>query len=205
LRILDELALSGERVHRIGGADLCRLLGLSSGVLADLKRRGIAVHLGHDSYDLERTVRAYVEHLRGVASGRGGEEHVASLTAERARLAREQADGQALKNAVLRGELIRAEDAERAWSDFLRQLRGRLLAVPSRLRAAGDLSATEAEVVDRALRVALAELGQAEEYDAAQARGEVAGLGTNQHRDEGVVVSNTLGLRRDEIYEALDG
>ncbi len=42
----------------------------------------------------------------------------------------------------------------------------------------------------------------ADEYDAAQARGEVAGLGANQHRDEGVVVSNTLGLRRDQIHEA---
>lgn len=42
----------------------------------------------------------------------------------------------------------------------------------------------------------------ADEYDAAQARGEVAGLGANQHRDEGVAVSNTLGLRRDQIHEA---
>ncbi len=42
----------------------------------------------------------------------------------------------------------------------------------------------------------------ADEYDAAQARGEVAGLGTNQHRAEGVVVSNTLGLRRDQIHDA---
>jgi hypothetical protein len=42
----------------------------------------------------------------------------------------------------------------------------------------------------------------ADEYDAAQARGEVAGLGTNQHRKEGVVVSNTLGLRRDQIHDA---
>lgn len=42
----------------------------------------------------------------------------------------------------------------------------------------------------------------ADEYDAAQARGELAGMGTNQHREEGVVVSNTLGLRRDQIHEA---
>lgn len=42
----------------------------------------------------------------------------------------------------------------------------------------------------------------ADEYDAAQARGEVAGLGANQHREEGVVVSNTLGLRRDQIHHA---
>jgi len=42
----------------------------------------------------------------------------------------------------------------------------------------------------------------ADEYDAAQERGEVARLGTNQYREEGVVASNTLGLRRDQIHEA---
>ena len=42
----------------------------------------------------------------------------------------------------------------------------------------------------------------ADEYDAAQERGELAAIGTNQHRHEGVVVSNTLGLRRDQIHEA---
>lgn len=42
----------------------------------------------------------------------------------------------------------------------------------------------------------------ADEYDAAQERGEVAALGANQHRKEGVVDANTLGLRRDQIHEA---
>jgi phage terminase Nu1 subunit (DNA packaging protein) len=169
MRIVPELpGLTGDGpVHCVTARDLCELLGITPPMLTELKRRGIAVHLKHDAYDLEKTVRAYVEHLRGVASGRGGEEHVASLTAERARLAREQADGQALKNAVLRGELVPAADVERAWGDFLRQVRGRLLAVPSRLRAAGELSGAEAEAVDRALRVALAELGQAGLVEAA--------------------------------------
>jgi hypothetical protein len=70
------------------------------------------------------------------------------------------------------------------------------------------LSGAEAEAVDRALRVALAELGQAHEYDAAQARGEVARLGDNL---PSVAAPNSkptaadLGLRRDEIHEAQDG
>ena len=42
----------------------------------------------------------------------------------------------------------------------------------------------------------------AEEYYAAQDRGEVASFGANQHTDEGVASSNTLGIRRDEIHEA---
>ena len=35
-------------------------------------------------------------------------------------------------------------------------------------------------------------------------RGDVAGLGANQHRDEGVVVSNTLGLRGDIALKTTD-
>lgn len=159
MRILDELALDGERLHRIGGKDLCSLLGLSSGALSNLKDRGIAVHLGHDAYDLEATVRQYCAHLRGIAAGRGGEEHTANLTAERARLAKEQADAQALKNAALRGELVPAADVEREWGDVLRQVRARILAVPSRLRQSLTLSPADVDLIDRELRAALTELG----------------------------------------------
>lgn len=99
MAILQELPLEGGRgpVHRIDNAGLCDLLGITPPMLTELKHRGIAVQLGRDSYDLVATVRAYVTHLRGTASGRGGEEQVAALTTERARLAREQADAQALK------------------------------------------------------------------------------------------------------------
>lgn len=156
MRILDELGLEGERVHRIGGKDLCDLLALSSGALTDLKKRGIAVHLGHDAYDLAATVRAYVQHLRGVASGRGGEEHTANLTAERARLAREQADAVALKNAALRGDLVPAADVTREWAEVLRKVRAGVLAVPSRVRAAlPQLTAADVAVLDAEIRATL--------------------------------------------------
>lgn len=163
VRILDELALDGKRVQRIGGADLCALLDISSGMLTQLKSRGIAVHLKHDVYDLEATVRAYVGHLRGTASGRGGEDQVAALTTERARLAKEQADAQALKNAALRRELVSAADVERTWSDILRQVRSRILAVPSRLRQSVALPAETVAALDRELRDALTELGQVDD------------------------------------------
>lgn len=156
MRILDELALDGGRVHRIGGSDLCELLALSSGALAGLKQRGIAVHLGHDAYDLAATVTNYVTHLRGIASGRGGEEHTLNLTAERARLAREQADAVALKNATLRGELVPADDVLRTWSDVLRSVRAGVLAVPSRLRASlPHLTAADVAALDAELRATL--------------------------------------------------
>lgn len=161
MRILEELPIGdGTSVHRIGGADLCELLAISPAMLSELKKRGIAVHYGRDAYDLGKTVRAYVAHLRETASGRGGEDHVTSLTTERARLAKEQADAQALKNAKLRGDMVEAAEVERTWSDALRQIRARILAVPSRLRA--DLPETPPatfNAIDRALRDALTDLG----------------------------------------------
>ncbi len=44
--------------------------------------------------------------------------------------------------------------------------------------------------------------GLADEYDAAQERGEVARAGDNQHNQEVVPNSNDLGLTRKQIHEA---
>lgn len=162
MRILDELPIEadGERIHTVNADDLCDLWGISSGMLTNLSKRGIAVRTGHGSYDLVKSTRAYLEHLRGVASGRGGEDQVTNLTAERARLAKEQADAQAIKNAKLRGELVEASEVERTWADALRQLRARVMAVPSRLRSElPDIDPQTIDAMDRALRATLTEAG----------------------------------------------
>ncbi|WP_290689981.1 MULTISPECIES: terminase small subunit [unclassified Haematobacter] len=165
MRIVQELPGLGDRpVHRIGGSDLCDLWGITPGALTGLVKREIAIRLGHDAYDLVESTRRYLEHLRGTASGRGGEEQILNLTGERARLAREQADAQALKNAALRGELVKADEVERAWADVLRKVRSRVLAVPSRLRQSlGHLTAADVDALDRELRTALEELGHADD------------------------------------------
>jgi len=162
MRIVQELpGIERERpVHCIGGSDLCDLFDITPAMLTQLVKRGIAIRLGRNSYDLEQSTRNYVKHLRGVASGRGSDEHSLTLTGERARLARAQADAQELKNAALRKELVKADEVERRWSDILRNLRARILAVPSRLRGALDLSPEQVARIDRELRDALAELGR---------------------------------------------
>ncbi len=153
MRVTEELELNGRKVTRIGGADLCELLDISPAALTDLKKRGIAVHLTHDSYDMGATVRAYTGHLRGMAARWGSEGEAEGLTAARARLAREKADEAARRNAVARGELVLAADVVRGWSDVLRGLRARLLAVPSRLRASlPHLSASDVVLIDREIR-----------------------------------------------------
>lgn len=160
MKILSELAFGNEPLHTVGGKDLCSLFDISPAALTDLKKRGIAVHLAHDSYDLTATTRAYVQHLRGMAAGWGTGDQAANLTSERARLAKEQADAQAIKNAKLRGELVEASEVERTWADALRQLRARIMAVPSRLRSdLPDIDAQTIDAIDRALRATLTEVG----------------------------------------------
>jgi|AACY02.2.fsa_nt_gi Phage DNA packaging protein, Nu1 subunit of terminase len=161
MRILQELPIDGKAVHRIGGKDLCALLDLSSAALTDLKKRDIAVHLSHDVYDLEETVRRYVVHLRSIAAGWGTADQAAKLTTERARLASEQADAQALKNARLREELVEASEVERTWADILRHLRSRLLAIPARVRSdLPELDASAVTALDRAIRDTLTEIAE---------------------------------------------
>ncbi len=165
MRIVQELpGIERDRpVHCIGNGDLCDLFDITPAMLTQLVQRGVVVRLGRNSYDLEQSTRNYVKHLRGVASGRGAGESALTLTGERARLARAQADAQELKNAALRGELVKADEVERRWSDILRNLRARILAVPSRLRGVLDLSPGQVQRIDRELRDALAELGHGHE------------------------------------------
>ena len=121
--------------------------------------RGIAVKTGRGRYLLKASTRNLIEQLRNAASGRGGHDAVESLTSERARLAKEQADGHALKNRLARGELIPAADVQERWSDVCSTIRQKMLAVPT--LASGEMPAmsrAEIDVIDRLIRDALTEL-----------------------------------------------
>jgi len=74
-----------------------------------------------------------LDHLRVNEEGPGGKR--LDLSAERARLASEQADKTALANAQLRGELVRIETVSAAWSDLMVGIRARMLALPTKLAA----------------------------------------------------------------------
>jgi terminase small subunit / prophage DNA-packing protein len=140
-------------------AELAGLFGVSSRTVQNLAGRGIAVRAGRGRYRLAESIQAYCAHLREVAAGRGGEDGVFELTAERARLAKEQADGHALKNAALRGRLIEVQDVARHWADILRLVRAGVLAVPSRCQQRlAHLTAADVAVIDRECRDALQEI-----------------------------------------------
>jgi phage terminase Nu1 subunit (DNA packaging protein) len=111
-------------------------------------------------YALAPSVKGYCDHLRTLATGRGGDDATIA-TAERGRLAREQADHIALKDAVARRELVPAAEVEAEWSAVLRTLRASMLAVPSRCAARlPHLTAHDVSDIDQEIRAVLTEVGE---------------------------------------------
>ncbi len=151
--------LFGEVDDSVTVVALADLIGVDRRTITELAQRNIAVPQGR-GYALAESVRRYCAHLRELATGRGGEAAIASATAERARLAHEQANHIALKNATLRGSLLDAGAVEREWSDLLRMVRAGVLAAPGRCAARlPHLGSHDIAEIDSELRTVLTELG----------------------------------------------
>ncbi len=151
-------------MNTVGAGELADWLGVSSQSIAAFANDGKVVRVKRGKYDLRASVQTYTAHLLEVAAARGGEAQILDLTQERARLAREQADGQELKNRQARKELVPASDVEREWSDILRKVRAGIVATTSRVRASAGLTAEQAVEMDAELRLALKELGNDNDY-----------------------------------------
>lgn len=155
----------------LSAKEMAALLGVDTRSISNFASKGIIVRSGRNQYALMESVRLYCEHLREVAAGRGGDANQA-LASERARLAREQADREAMKNAELRKELIAASAVEREWADILRTVRSRLLACTSRIKSRlPHLTAHDGQTIDRELRDALSELSHDQDDPSAGAEG----------------------------------
>lgn len=144
----------------ITALDLAELIGVSKRSVSDFAERGIIVKTGRNRYDLRKSVQFYCEHLRAIAAGRGGE-NVDVLATERARLASEQADHTAMKNAIMRREMIPAAEVRSEWVSIARRVRSALMSLPSRCRQRlGHLTTYDVDVIDSEVRAALMELGE---------------------------------------------
>ena len=119
---------------------------------------------GRGRYSLKESVIGVLRRLRAAAAGRGGTDEVESLTRERARLARVQADGHELKNAIARGEFLPAAAVADRWDSMCLLIRNRMMAIPSQLPTdLPHLTRHDLDVIDRLIRDALSAL--ADEID----------------------------------------
>jgi phage terminase Nu1 subunit (DNA packaging protein) len=154
---------SRKRLTPVAAPELAQLFGVSAHTVYDPARRGIVVKAAPGRYDVESSTQRYCAHLRAMAARHGSEEAALDLAGEPARLAKEQADAHALRNASLRGTLVPAADVERRWSDVLRRVRSSMLAVSSRVRQRlPHLTSHDGTAIDDEIRAALTELGTGE-------------------------------------------
>ena len=137
----------GKQPPLINAAVLADLIDLTESRVVALARSGAIPRVSKGRYDRREAVRAYVRYLRQNPAGRKSADP--ALADERRRLVREQADREAHRNAVARGELVAAADVKAEWESILTDVRGGMLAIPSRLP---DL---DRERLDREIRSAL--------------------------------------------------
>lgn len=142
---------------------MAQLLGIGASQIRTKTRDGLLVKAGRGQWDTRASLRAYINQLRDVAgrAGRpveGGDEY----KAERTRLAKLQADRTALQNAVLRDEMLPAEQVQREWCGIMRDVRAAMLAIPSRFGAAHPHQTPhDIQQLDREIKAALEGLADA--------------------------------------------
>lgn len=142
-------------------AEAAEHLFLSERRFYELLDQGVVDRARPGAYDLDIVREQYLEHIRGVAAGRTSGPDGLDLTAERARVAKEQADQLEMKNARDRGELLPRDDVHLAVTDAFTRVRAKLLALPSKVAPTAFGLGTIAELKDaftRAINEALAEL-----------------------------------------------
>jgi phage terminase Nu1 subunit (DNA packaging protein) len=147
--------------HQTASTDeLGDLLGITSRAVTELGRRGVLQRHAVGIWPVRDSVRAYCAHLREQAAGRAGS---TTLTAERVRVAREQADALEMKNAIQRREMLPAREVESAWGEVLRGVRAAMLALPSRIQERlPHLTRHDTSEIDHEVRAALEEAGNAD-------------------------------------------
>lgn len=159
-------------------AEVAEHLDLTDRTVRDLKKRGVFHADGRGQLDLDACRVAYIRHLRERAAGRASDDAEAEgydLTKERARLAREQADHFAMKNARDRKELVPIADYTAAVLAVIEMAKAKLMRVPAKVgRTDGALKTRIADALEDAL----------DELSAARIEEELGGEGEGDGDDE---------------------
>lgn len=173
---------------------LARLFGLSARRVQQLTQDGIIETVqtsgGARRYELEPTVRTYVQYLRDRADGRAEKNSTATkedqkLDAE-IDLKRSKARMAQLELEELEGQMHRAEDVEAMTTDLVLAIRSMLMALPGQMAVdvAGVGTAAEAsEIIKAAVYNILGELA-AYKYDPQEYRRRVRNRqGWQEHQE----------------------
>lgn len=115
--------------------DIADHLGISQSAVSALVRADVFEKRPRGGFDLDECRTAYLRRLREEAAGRAAqgdrEDGDLDIVAERARLAKEQADRLEMENALRRQELVEFDHFVARVGQLLATVRTRLLALPA--------------------------------------------------------------------------
>ncbi|MGF7178427.1 hypothetical protein [Azospirillum doebereinerae] len=136
-------------------AEIAAHLDITDRTVRDLKKRGVFNADARSQLDLDACRIAYIRHLRERAAGRSSDEAEAEgldLVAEKARLAKEQADHYAMRNAEARKELVRIGDYTAAAVSVIEMVKAKLMRIPAKVaKSDAKLKVRIADAVEDAL------------------------------------------------------
>lgn len=128
----------------VSQARFAELIGISQPAVSDLVNRGILPR----GASAGEWLLAYTARLREQAAGRKGDgDATLDLVAERARLAKEQADAKAMDNAIRRRELAPVSVISATFAEFASRIVPILEGLPIQLRRKCNLDAAALDVV----------------------------------------------------------
>lgn len=138
--------------------DCAEHLGIQQATLSRLIKHGIIDKQDRGKYDLDEVRLVYLKHIRNIA---GNNNNNLELGAERARLAKEQADAKEMENAIERGDLVYIDHIVKQFEQQLMKCKTKLLAVPTKVaaeaHAAADVQEVQ-EIIETSVLEALSEL-----------------------------------------------
>lgn len=147
--------------------DIADHLGVSQSAVSSLVRSGVFAKRPRGGFDLDECRTSYLRRLREEAAGRAAqgdrEDGDLDIVAERARLAKEQADRLEMDNAVRRQELVEFDEFVAVIGRTFAAIRTRLLAIPAECAvrwSAGQTPAVAEEVIRDVVYQALEELSR---------------------------------------------
>ena len=112
---------------------IASILNLTERRIQQLSQEGVIPKNERGRYDLENSVRCYVQYLQDRANGQSLES--ADYHKERARLTKLQADEKSLLLEQLRGKLLTVEDVSETWVEMITNARAKLLSLPNKMAA----------------------------------------------------------------------
>ena len=110
---------------------IAKILNLTERRIQQLSQEGVIPKNERGRYDLENSIRGYVQYLQDRASGQSLES--VDYHKERARLTKLQADEKSLLLEQLRGKLLTVEDVSETWVEMITNARAKLLSLPNKM------------------------------------------------------------------------